>query len=239
MENATLHDGHRARMFERLFHNPDSLAEHELLEVILYPMIPRKDTNALAHSLLRVFGNLKNLFAATPQELMSVNGVGKKTAINLCAVGRVLAAVKDDEEKACGWGSFESCAEELTENFKQLNDETFYVFFLDKRYCEIARMAFANNEKAFVSADITELATAMAVHKPSGVLLAHNHPSGNVTPSEADDRATLKISMICTINGTTLLDHVIVSGKNAYSYFKEGRLDYIKQKLDIDNFYID
>lgn len=100
-------------------------------------------------------------------------------------------------------------------------------------------MAFASNEKTFVSADITELATAMAVHKPSGVLLAHNHPSGNVTPSEADDRATLKISMICTINGTTLLDHVIVSGKNAYSYFKEGRLDYIKQKLDIDNFYID
>ena len=239
MENATLHDGHRARMLERLFFNPTSLAEHELLEVLLYPMIPRKDTNALAHNLLRVFGNLKNIFTATPQELMSVNGIGKKTATNICVVGKVFSAVKEDDEKARGWGSFERCAEGLTEIFDKLNEETFYVFFLDKRYCEIARMSFENNEKAFVMADITELATAIAVHKPSGILLAHNHPSGNVKPSRADDCATLKINGICAINGTSLLDHVIVSGKKTYSYFKDGRLEYIKQKLNIENFYID
>lgn len=72
------HLGHRARMTEKVLNNPTVLADHELLEVLLYGTLPRIDTNPLAHKLLEVFGSLENLFSADMKELMVVKGVGEK-----------------------------------------------------------------------------------------------------------------------------------------------------------------
>lgn len=82
MEDKNIHSGHRRRMTERFLKYPDSLSEHEVLEIMLYSALPRKDTNPLAHKLLRTFGSLKNVLSADAEVLKSVDGVGEKTCLS-------------------------------------------------------------------------------------------------------------------------------------------------------------
>ena len=79
---SNLHEGHRSRMIKRLLNDADNLSDHELLEVLLYPVIPRKDVNPLAHKLILVFGSLKNVFYADEKQLLSVTGVGQNRRRN-------------------------------------------------------------------------------------------------------------------------------------------------------------
>ena len=85
-----MHEGHRKRMLERLERAEGSLEEHELLEILLFNAIPRKNTNELAHRLLSAFGSLRSLFRAGMSELKAVPGVGESTAAYLKIVGMFL-----------------------------------------------------------------------------------------------------------------------------------------------------
>ena len=79
-EERNLHDGHRDRMREKLLKNPDSLSDHELLEILLYQFIPRKNTNEIAHNVLQYFGSMENLIKADAKEILAIPGIGKNTA---------------------------------------------------------------------------------------------------------------------------------------------------------------
>ena len=70
-----MHEGHRKRMYEKL-KNGDGLYDHEILEILLFNAIPRKNTNPVAHELIKTFGSLSGVFAAEPERLMTVDGVG-------------------------------------------------------------------------------------------------------------------------------------------------------------------
>ena len=83
------HSGHRERMAEKFIIAPNAMLDHEVLEMLLFYVIPRKDTNKLAHRLIRVFGSLQNVLDRTPKELMMVDGVGKRTAVFLSLINTV------------------------------------------------------------------------------------------------------------------------------------------------------
>ena len=89
MDDKNIHSGHRKRMTERFLKYPDSLSEHEVLEIMLYSALPRKDTNPLAHKLLAVFGSLENVLGADAAVLKSVDGVGDKVCLSLKLYARV------------------------------------------------------------------------------------------------------------------------------------------------------
>ena len=93
-----MHEGHRLRILEKLKDNANALQEHEFLEILLFNAVPRKNTNPLAHELLKSFGSIKRLFDADVNALMTVKGVGLSTASYLAVIGRFFQTYKAEEK---------------------------------------------------------------------------------------------------------------------------------------------
>ena len=232
-----LHEGHRQRAIEKLMKNPDGLAEHELLEILLFSVLPRQDTNALAHRLLNCFGSLEKVLSATGKELMSVKGVGKSVSAQIIVLGRIcnIVSARDKDEDNSSWSSFYSHKKEIACFFNGIMDERFVMVLLDKRRRKITKITCDNEMISNVKVDVPDLAKAIAIHKPAHIVICHNHPSGNPLPSEQDDFTTKKINLVCAMHGVTLADHVIFAGNDRfYSYHVENRLDDIKKIANLD-----
>lgn len=232
-----VHAGHRKRMADKVLFNADGLAEHELLEVLLYKSIPRKDTNEIAHKLLRMFGSLEKVFSAEPSQLCAIDGIGRSTAADIIVTGKIFKQLSTKETKLKSnkaWSSFDNIKSEIVEYFSQIKEEKFIVVLLNGKYEKLNFMEYKTQEKDKVSVDVAEILRAFALHKPKGVVIAHNHPSGNVAPSEADDNTTKKMNILCSLHGVSLVDHVIVSKENCYSYFQDGRMNFIRELADLD-----
>ena len=97
-----IHDGHRARKKAQFRqHGLDGFADHEVLELLLYYAIPRKDTNEIAHRLLQKFGSLQNVFAAPAEELAKVDGVGESAALFLTLLPQVQKRAMRSARSGC------------------------------------------------------------------------------------------------------------------------------------------
>lgn len=224
-----LHKGHRERTIKKFLESADSFSEHEVLEVLLFFSLPRIDTNPLAHRLIQMFGSLENVFNATAEQLCSVDGVGEKVATQILLVSQVLKRIKTKPNDEHYLINFAKAKEYLVKLFHGLHHEKFVILLLNKRYKLLASVEFSNDAVHSVSAEIPDLVKAINIHKPAFAIIAHNHPSGNVTPSEQDDFTTKKLNVILDLHDVNLFDHVIVSGQKAYSYNQERRIDEIKK----------
>ena len=227
-----IHAGHRQRMTNKLLQSPNAMLDHELLEVLLYSVMPRKNTNPLAHKLLATFGNLPRLFRATKEELMTIDGVGNKIASEIIVVGKIaqrLTVLKETKESLNSTFNIKKIA---IQDFEGLLEEKLLVYLLDKDYKKIVSLLFVGKYSQ-IAIDVANIANAIAIHKPQHVVMVHNHPSGDVNPSEWDDLTTKKIHLICTFHGVNLADHIIIHGENTFSYFLSGKLDELKQNADL------
>ena len=157
MEN--LHAGHRERMIEKFIRDPSVMPEHELLEMLLFLVIPRKDTNATAHKLLRTFGNIHNVLSANPDQLCTVEGVGRKTAANLVLFGTIMKRIISDNPKRAvkPCYSFAAYKQEIISKFKGLETESFIIFLLDGKKIPITSLTFEDKNRYQVMADIPEI----------------------------------------------------------------------------------
>ena len=229
-----IHAGHRERMYDKLLVSPASLSEHEYLEVLLYSFIPRKNTNPIAHKLLKTLGSLNGVFNASPVELMTVDGIGKSVACKLVAVGKIFQKVNTKKEKTFSWCSVSSHAGEII-NWFDINDyEKFVLVLINGNDDEIFKISFDGTSKSSVDASITDIVNAFALYKPKKIVVIHNHPSGNVQPSKIDDYATLRLYLLCEIHGVKLKDHIIVYGNEIFSYLLSNRLTEIGRSADIN-----
>lgn len=229
-----IHVGHRERMLRRAFNNPDSLAEHELLEVLLYRIVPRVDTNPLAHRLLRAFGDLNGVLSASPSELVTVDGVGKKIATELVILGKIFKNVKEQKEKKVVAWSFHVLKDQIIEQFSKLTKESTTVIMLDKKYNILHELPWLSGSDDNISISTSEIVKGFAIFKPKFLIVVHNHPSGSLDPSYQDDFTTKKLNVLCEIHGVSLIDHIIVAGKEAYSYCTSGRLNKVKEVASLN-----
>jgi len=225
MDERNLHGGHRERLKERLNAFPESLSDHELLETLMFYSIPRKDTNAIAHALLNSFGSLKKTFLASGKELTFIDGVGDNTATLFALVREIARRIKSNESSDKIYIGFKDFKEEVVGFFngKGIKEE-FLIIMLDKNNKKIAQVSFSCDEEYEVFADTARLNDLFLRYSPKFLILAHNHPSGNVTPSESDRAATEKIALFATLHGAKVSDHIIVSGDKTYSFFQEDEL---------------
>ena len=230
-----LHDGHRERLINKFIEFPDSFSDHELLEIFLFTVLPRKDTNALSHRLIKAFGGVDKVFSATAEQLMTVSGVGKAVAAQIVLHGKLMKKIA---VKAPVGGkaftSLDAIKDEIVSLFDGTRAEKFYFFLLNDAFESVFRLEYLGKTEDAVFANTAEIARAMSVHKAKYALMAHNHPSGNGKPSDADDLATGKFCIVCEVHGISLIDHIIVAGGRTYSYFREKRLDYIKERIKSD-----
>ncbi len=229
-----VHSGHRKRTIDKFLSYPESFCEHEILETILFYALPRIDTNALAHRLIKVFGSLDNVFSATKCELKTVDGVGDKVATLLMIFGEVIKRSKKNDEGSINLSTPSNVKVFIEQKLRDRRQETFLLILLNKRHELVASIEFNDNHKEDVSAGIPEINQALLVHHPSFVIIAHNHPSGNVLPSSEDDLATKKLYLICSLAGALLIDHIIYGKGNFYGYRSDGRMEHVKNEGDVN-----
>ncbi|MBO5714098.1 MAG: RadC family protein [Clostridia bacterium] len=235
MNDSQIHVGHRERMLERFAKYPDSLNDHEILEIILYNLVPRKDTNPLAHKLIRAFGNLKNVFSASVSELMTIEGVGKKIANGIFLLGTAYSRAYSQKDTLSNkrWQTPEVIESSLRQLISGYKTEKMVMVLLNGNFQKITHLSFEDNEKSSVAMDLPELVSAMVINKPRYVIVAHNHPSGFARPSLQDDVTTKKMCVFCEVYGAIFADHLILTSNESFSYFRTGRLEYIKNEFDL------
>lgn len=226
-----MHEGHRKRILERV-EEDDGLQDHELLEVLLFNAIPRKNTNGLAHALLQSFGTLGGVLHASIRELSLIEGVGNSTAAYLHAVGLAFDRIaKEEPSSPPEIYSPATFKEFLTAHFQNVKEEHVEVFCLAEDGSVLFHRSYTSHSLHRVTVPIEDVSTLISVHHPHGMVLAHNHPHAPCKPSEEDDDFTYRILVLCTVNGVSLDDHIVVGEDGYYSYFTSGKLTQMRLKL--------
>lgn len=231
------HEGHRRRLYEKL-NSGERLFEHELLEILLFNAFPRKNTNPIAHALLDSFGTVKGVFEASVNQLKTVEGVGDSVAEYLKVVASVASIAYSNRVSDIllkNYGDFKSYT---AMRLGDKTEEVLEIYFCEKNGKIKYIYSRTDFDKHGVTADRKEIASLFSIQKPYGILIAHNHLTGNSLPSEQDDVFTAEIQLLCSLNKITLYDHCIYASDNdIYSYFCSGRIDQIKKDYNLSNLF--
>lgn len=227
MADKNPHSGHRARVFERVEKDGfDSLAEHEMLEYLLFFGRPRIDTNALAHALIDRFGGFSQVLDASEEELCSVPGVGAHTARLLRSfVPAYHYYARSKQKRVRFLKSTDAVLDYFRGVFAGETHEILYMAALDDRGRLIRLIRLGGGLANTVEVSRAQVVAEAVVAKATGVILAHNHPGGFAEVSEADLVSTVAImNSLLTVN-IPVLDHVIVAGSgDAISMRRQHRL---------------
>lgn len=221
-----VHDGHRARLKKRFLEQGlDSFDDHNVLELLLFYVMPRQDTNPIAHKLLDHFGSLEAVFDATAEELSSVEGVGENAAglIKLIpAVGRRYAI---DKSRSCSIiNSAEAAGAFLVPRFIGERDEVVYVICLDAKNKVICCKELFRGVVNSAEISIRKIAELALAKNATSIILSHNHTSGIAIPSVEDEMTTSRIKTALSAMGVNLLDHIVVAGDDFVSMADSGIL---------------
>lgn len=224
------HDGHRQRLKERfILEGLDNFNEVQVLELLLFYVIPRQDTNPLAHRLLDRFGTLSQVLEAPVAELQKVEGMGPNAATFLhltTAVGRYYMVNRAMHNKVLN--TIEKCGEFLVPYFHGRRNETVFMLCLDAK-CKLLSCKEVSegsvNSAGVSPRKVVELALAA---NATTVVLAHNHPSGLAIPSGDDVQTTYRIASALDTVEITLADHIIVADDDFTSMVSSGFYDFNK-----------
>lgn len=223
------HDGHRQRLIEKLYNS--QLEDHEVLEVLLFNAMPRRNTSDIAHALLGEFGSILSLFAATKAELKKVPGVGDSVAAYLYCLGEIFNRYFVDRHilSLPEHYSPEGFAKVLTENYREARVEMFDVYFLDGDAKVLDYRRYSSQKVDEISLDLDIFARVVENAGARGAAIVHNHPNGIYGPSAADDEATVQMLAIFRKYDMSLWDHMVLSRAGAYSYFSHGRFPFLRE----------
>ncbi len=219
------HIGHRDRLRDRFaLAGPDALPDYELLELMLFRMMPRRDTKPIAKALIRRFGSLAEVLAADPERLMEVEGVGPTVSRDLKiyeAVAQRSARAKLDGRSLLA--SVGTVIDYCRTHSAFIDREEFRVLFLDKKNGLIAdeRLGVGTVDHAPVYP--RELMKRALDLGAANLILVHNHPSGDPTPSPEDVKLTLQVAALASTLGIVVHDHLII-GRQGHASLKSLKL---------------
>ena len=222
-----MHDGHRKRMKERYQNDGsfENFAQHEILEMLLYSTIARGDTNPIAHELIQKFGNIANVFDADPEELKKVRGIGESSAYLLSMIPHLSRVYNQTKwNRKILLGSADVAGQYAINLFIGKTHEEFRVICLDSNrqmfYQGVVAHGTINEVQAYPRLVVAEVLK----HNAQSVILAHNHPSGSVFPSDCDIEATQQLIAALDTIDVRVIDHIIVSGNQYYSMAERGNI---------------
>ncbi len=228
-----LHDDHRKRLDAKIREKGiDALEVHEQLEYVLFAAIPRGDTNEIAHGLLEKFDTIEGVFRADIKELMEVKGVGYRTAMFLSTMMQVVGIadrhIEQDKKKVLD--DSEKIQEFVKTYFYKKIDEAFYLLSLSPRKRLLAISKISEGDEGEVPIYVKKLAKKAVINDARYVVLVHNHPCGNVSPSISDVKMSNELVKVFDAIGVEVLDSIIVSGKQCCSLKDGGYLTKMLKK---------
>jgi len=217
--------GHRERLRTRFRDNGDTaLADYEILELLLFRLIPRRDTKPIAKALLDRFGTLSGVFGATPALLQEVKGIGEAVALDLKLVSAVAQrTLKSEIRNKTVLSSWSSLIQYCHAAMAHEPREQFRILFLDKRNTLIADEVQGHGTVDHTPVYPREVVRRALELSATALILVHNHPSGDPTPSRADIDMTKTIVETARPLGITVHDHIII-GKDGHASLKGLRL---------------
>jgi DNA repair protein RadC len=217
--------GHRDRLRTRYRENGDgALADYELLELFLFRLIPRRDTKPIAKALIERFGSLAEVFGAPPALLQEVSGVGETVALDIKLVSSISQRMLKSELKGRQiLGSWSAVIDYCHTAMAHEAREQFRILFLDKRNALIADEVQGRGTVDHTPVYPREVVRRALELSATAVILVHNHPSGDPTPSRADIDMTRMIIDTAKPLGITIHDHIII-GKQGHASLKGLRL---------------
>lgn len=208
-----MHEGHRARVKKRFLEEGlDSFSDIQALELLLFYVIPRSDTNPIAHALLDHFGSLSQVLEADVEELQKVKGVGENAAVFLSLIpqmGRFYLV--DRTKQASVLPTLDSCAQYLLPRFFGRKTETVFLLCLDAKCKLLCCKEVGQGGTNSTGISIRKIVETAIGINASTVVLAHNHPSGLAVPSPEDIQTTRQIAQALRAVEITLADHIIVA----------------------------
>ena len=213
-----IHEGHRSRMRAKLLsHGPSIFDTYELLEMLLYYVIPYKDTNPISKQLLYRFGSLEGVLSATKEELTDVKGIGERAAEFLLAVGSVDAIL----------GAAPSSADDKPFDIYKDAGRFFIDYFSEIPTPRVALMLLDNNMRCIKTVTLykdcdydsgavkPKLFIDEAISARAAIAItAHSHPRGPLFPTEGDRATNTLITTTLRSIGITHIEHFLVSGNN-------------------------
>jgi DNA repair protein RadC len=219
-----MHEGHRKRLKERfLKEGLDSFEPHQVLEMLLFYSIPRKDTNEIAHKLLEKFGSLSGVFEADINDLYNTEGIGENSAYLLTLIPSISRRYFNDK-----WGekpvldSSAKAGQFAVSIFMGRTYEAFYLICLNSQnrvnYSALIQEGTINESPVYPRLIVE---TALR-HQANSVILAHNHPGGSMNPSRADIEVTECIRVALEAISITVIDHIVVAGDKYVSFAEKG-----------------
>ena len=210
--------GHRARLRERLMQvGGAGFADHEIVEYLLALAIPRRDTKPLAKALLREFGGLGPLISAEPESLLRISGMGETSvaAIKIvqAAVHRTLYGEVADRPVLGNW---QGLLDYLRADMAFRINECVHVLHLDSKNQLIRDEIVSEGTIDQSAIHVREIVRRALDHGSAAIILVHNHPSGDPSPSKQDIAITREIIDACKRLGIAVHDHIII-GRNGHS----------------------
>ncbi len=224
-EEPAHYHGHRERLRKRFLEAGDeALADYELIELILFRAIPRRDVKPLAKDLLKKFGSFAEVVAAPPARLKEVEGISDAVAAEFKIVeAGARRFAKGLVKKRRSLGSWSEVIDYCRTVMAFEDHEEFRVLFLDRKNGLIADEAQGSGTVDHTPVYPREVVKRALELAASAVILVHNHPSGDPTPSTQDVKMTLDIIAIAAPLGVTVHDHIIV-GRQGHASLKGLRL---------------
>jgi DNA repair protein RadC len=226
LAEATPHyHGHRQRLRQRFLEaGSEALSDYELLELVLFRAIPQRDLKPLAKELIAKFGSFSEVIAAPPRRLAEIKGLGDAAIVELkvvlAAAGRLARGQVKKRPVLSSWSSvLDYCRTAMAFADK----EQFRILFLDKRNQLIAdelQQVGTIDHTPVYPREVVKRALELSA---TAIILVHNHPSGDPTPSRADIQMTQSIIDVAKPLGISVHDHLIV-GKEGHASFKGPKL---------------
>lgn len=223
--------GHRERVRKKFLENGfNGLEDYEVLELLLFYVIPRKDTKAIAKELIKKFKTLANVLKADTLELKTINGLGDVAITFLKMIGALpekiykdelknQKLIKDDKNKIT---DKEVLLSFLRNKIGYEDVEKFYVIYLSSSNEVIAFEESSSGTLDRSSIYPREIYKRVIMENAKSIIIAHNHPSGNTCPSKCDIDITNEIAKGLKNFGALLLEHIIITRDSYFSFLEEG-----------------
>ncbi|MGG5820194.1 RadC family protein [Falsiroseomonas sp. HW251] len=220
------HLGHRDRLRRKLLDaGPDALADYELLELLLFFAILRRDTKPVSKAMVERFGSFANVLAAPPEALKEVEGVGDAAvAVIKAAQAAALRLLRAEATEKPVLNNWDRLTAYLQAAMARDSIEQFRILFLDTKNRLIADEAQARgtvNHTPVYPREVVKRALELGA---TALILVHNHPSGDPTPSRADIEMTAEVKAAAGVMGIIVHDHLIVGNGRHLSFRREGLL---------------
>jgi DNA repair protein RadC len=216
--------GHRERLKSRFRKGPDSLADYEFLELLLFQAVPRRDTKPLAKALLARFGSFSEVIAAPENQLREIDGIGDSIVHHFKLIKAAVERFTKSEMAARqSLDSWKSVIDYIKAAMAHEPIEQFRILFLNKRNQLIADEVQQRGTVDHTPVYPREVVKRALELSATAIILVHNHPSGDPRPSNADIQMTKQVVDIAKPLGILVHDHIIV-GKGGHASFRGLRL---------------